>query len=199
MPNPVLHYGVLLPFSDLECETTAEPEIIPPAKTGRETAYNPELGLAIADRLAAGETLRQICRAAGMPSERTVRRWAMNEAHPFAKMYEAARRIGYDGMADEIVEIADDGRNDWIERELRNGDTIRIVDTEAVMRSRLRVDTRKWILAKALPKRYGNLPPEIPADGNPFAHVLKAISDGRAAYQTRPVPVEQIEDAEIAA
>ena len=40
-------------------------------------------------------------------------------------------------MADELLEIADRGSEDW-------------------QRDRLRVDTRKWLLARALPKRYGD-------------------------------------------
>lgn len=50
-------------------------------------------------------------------------------------------------MAEEIVEIADDGANDI------DGDK---VDHENVQRSRLRVDARKWVAARLLPKRYGD-------------------------------------------
>jgi hypothetical protein len=38
---------------------------------------------------------------------------------------------------------------------VRNGWKVREVDQEAINRSRLRVDTRKWLLAKLLPKVYG--------------------------------------------
>src|SRR5690606_20725933 len=55
----------------------------------------------------------------------------------FAEQYARARNIGYEVMADEIIEIADGGSDDW-------------------QRDRLRVDARKWLLAKALPKRFGD-------------------------------------------
>lgn len=58
-------------------------------------------------------------------------------------------------MADELVEIADDGTNDYVEREVDGG--VRVVfDGEHFQRSRLRVDTRKWVLSKVLPKIYGD-------------------------------------------
>ncbi len=59
-------------------------------------------------------------------------------------------------MGDEITDIADDGSNDYIEQEQKNGKIARVLDGEHVQRSRLRVDTRKWVLARMLPKIYGD-------------------------------------------
>ena len=55
-------------------------------------------------------------------------------------------------LADEILEIADDSNRDLIER----ADGVLTVDHEHIQRARLRVDTRKWILSKMLPKVYGD-------------------------------------------
>src|SRR5262245_8121676 len=90
-----------------------------------------------------------------MPDERRVREWAADPDHPISLLYVRAREIGYLRMADEIREIADDGRNDWMERERKSGMVI-LFDREAVARSELRINTRKWLLTKALPKIYGN-------------------------------------------
>ena len=58
-------------------------------------------------------------------------------------------------MADEMLEIADDGSNDWMLR--KDGDKeFYVLNGEHVQRSRLRLDTRKWLLSKALPKVYGD-------------------------------------------
>ncbi len=54
-------------------------------------------------------------------------------------------------MLDELLEIADDAQNDWITR-MRGDEEIQVANYEAINRSRLRVDTRKWLLSKALPK-----------------------------------------------
>lgn len=89
-----------------------------------------------------------------MPDVVTVCRWL--DKHPdFRQQYTRAREIQADVIADETIEIADDGSNDWIERETKRG-TIIVLNEEAVSRSRLRVDQRKWYLAKLAPKKYGD-------------------------------------------
>jgi hypothetical protein len=57
--------------------------------------------------------------------------------------------------ADEICEIADDGRNDWMTVTRRNGNEVAVENREVVNRSRLRVDTRKWLMSKLHPEQYG--------------------------------------------
>ena len=60
-------------------------------------------------------------------------------------------------MFEEMLEIADDGSNDWMERTGKDGETgDKVVDHEHVSRSKLRVDTRKWMLARMAPKKYGD-------------------------------------------
>lgn len=118
------------------------------------SAYSEEVAAEILQRLADGETLRAICRDDHMPPESTVRGWAMDDQGGFAAQYTRAREIGYHSMADELVEIADDGRNDWMKRNA-DGDEEWHANGEHLQRSRLRADTRKWLLSKALPKVYG--------------------------------------------
>lgn len=55
-------------------------------------------------------------------------------------------------MAEEILEIADNGENDTYIDEHGNKRT----DHDVVARSRLRVDARKWLASKMAPKRYGD-------------------------------------------
>ena len=62
---------------------------------------------------AGGETLRAICRDEGMPDERTVRRWALDDVEGFAGHYAKAREVGYQSLADELLEIADDLGGEW--------------------------------------------------------------------------------------
>lgn len=58
-------------------------------------------------------------------------------------------------MADDLLDIVDDSSGDYVVRE-RDGERITVVDHEHIQRSRLRADTRKWLLSKALPKIYGD-------------------------------------------
>lgn len=126
-----------------------------PRGVGRPSAYTEELANQICERLAEGESLRQILRDEGMPSISMLFRW-LNDRKSFRDQYEHARDIQADVMADEITDIADDGSNDWMERETEKGRVSRVVDHEHVQRSRLRVDTRKWIASKLKPKKYGD-------------------------------------------
>lgn len=108
----------------------------------------------ILEALREGATLRQVCRGEGYPSARLVAEWAVSDA--WAPHYARAREAGYHAMADEVLDLADDGTNDWVKREGRNGETIVVLNAEAVARSRLRFDARRWLLSKALPKIYGD-------------------------------------------
>jgi hypothetical protein len=138
---------------------------------GRPTVYTQELADAICARLAQGETLKSICRNDGMPDDATVRTWALNDYQGFYPRYACARQLGLDAMADQLLEIADDGTKDF---KLDSHGNL-IADHEHINRSRLRVDTRKWYLSKLAPKRYGEKV-DVNVGGqseNPVATVIK--------------------------
>lgn len=127
---------------------------------GRPSSYSPEVADTICARLAAGESLRGICRDDDMPDAATVFRWlASNDDRytGFREQYARAREIQADALVDEILEISDDARNDWMERNNSDGQNIGWqLNGEHVQRSRLRVDSRKWFASKVAPKKYGD-------------------------------------------
>ena len=126
--------------------------------TGRASTYTEEMADRICERLSLGESLIQITNDDAMPSEATVYRWLRDEAlEPFRQDYARAREAQADHLFDEMQEIADDGRNDWIEK--RNGDdgtTGWALNGEAVARSKLRLEDRRWRAGKLRPKKYGD-------------------------------------------
>lgn len=130
------------------------------APAGGKRGRPPEIRTkANADRicalLAEGMSLRKICEMDGMPSKPAILDWLAIDAD-FAAQYAQARVKQAEGMGEELLEIADDGRNDWMEKLGKDGQSLGwMVNGEAVQRSRLRVDTRKWLLSKMLPKKYG--------------------------------------------
>lgn len=126
------------------------------APRGRPTKYTEEVAAEICSRLSNGETLRGICRDDHLPDEVTVRQWASQDYKGFYAQYARSRDIGLDAMADELMEISDNGTNDWMERNGAEGNEGYQLNGEHVQRSRLRVDTRKWYLSKLAPKRYGD-------------------------------------------
>lgn len=144
------------------------------AGPGRPSLYTEELAARICERLARGESLRSVCRDDDMPDERRVREWATNKDHPFSPHYAEARRVGYERMADELLDIADDGSNDWMMRNEGDNEGWRL-NGEHFQRSRLRVDTRKWLLSKMLPKVYGDKQQmeHTGADGGPVRMITE--------------------------
>lgn len=124
--------------------------------TGRPTSYTEALAEEICRRTADGETLSQICRDEHMPPRRTVVDWALDDRAGFSARYARARELLLERWADDITEIAEDGTNDWMERETKSGRIVKALNDEAVARSRLRIDSRKWLLSKLKPERYGD-------------------------------------------
>lgn len=122
---------------------------------GRPADYTDKIGDRICEELAKGRSLNAICKADDMPDDSTVYRWILathnTDLNQFRDKYALAREIQYQRMADEIVDIADDGTNDYVIANSEEGELCR-VNPEAVGRSRLRVDTRKWFMSKVLPK-----------------------------------------------
>lgn len=190
-------------------DVTPEPTVMEPPETkvdlrGRPTLYTPEIGDTICAALATGMSLRSVCRSDDLPAESTVRDWASNIKHPFSAQYVRARELGYLAMADETLEISDDGSNDWMEK-FKDGEVIGYIENgEAIARSRLRVDTRKWLLSKCLPKIYGDkVTTELTgAGGGPVEIVTtdklalaRWIAMQLASAVMDPVPAKQIDVA----
>jgi hypothetical protein len=70
-------------------------------------------------------------------------------------LYARAREAQADYYAAEITEIADTCRVGEKIKELPSG-AREITTADMVERSKLMVDTRKWLMAKLAPKRYGD-------------------------------------------
>lgn len=123
----------------------------PGPKPGQLSEYTPERARRICDEIASGISLRTICAQEGMPACSTVFLWLTK--HPeFSEQYARAREAQADTMAEDILEIADDGRNDWVKTQ-EGGDAY---NGDHVQRSKLRVDARKWLMSKMAPKKYGD-------------------------------------------
>ena len=106
------------------------------------------------ERLAPGESLNEICRSAHLPTAPAIRRWVMEDRDGFSARYARARDLQLESWADQIIEIADDGSNDWMERNKPDNPGWQ-ANGEHVQRSRLRTDNRRWLLSKLRPDKYG--------------------------------------------
>lgn len=121
------------------------------AKIGRPSDFTQELADTICERIADGESLRKICREDAFPNKATVFKW-LSANKDFSDQYARARECQADSMADDILDISDDGSNDtYVDEEGRTK-----TDHDVIARSRLRVDARKWLASKMAPKKYGD-------------------------------------------
>lgn len=143
---------------------------------GRPSEYSDEIALDICERLADGESLRSIGCDENMPSQRTIYRWlAANET--FCQQYARARETQADTLVDEMLDIADDGSNDWMERRREDGSVDEVVNHEHIARSKLRLDARKWIAAKLQPRKYGDKL-DVTSGGDKLESLAVAIEAG---------------------
>lgn len=131
---------------------------------GRPSDYTQDLADRMCAQLADGVSLRKVCDAEGMPDKATVFRW-LRTIPEFRDQYTRAKEESADILAEEVLEIADEGSNDWMATNDADNPGYRF-NGEAVARSRLRVDTRKWIASKLKPKKYGE---KLAVGGDPDA------------------------------
>ncbi|MEY9465817.1 hypothetical protein ABH973_006230 [Bradyrhizobium ottawaense] len=127
----------------------------------RYVEFTEEIFTDICERMANGEGLRKICGDRDMPSRSTFLRWVENDTGRQAK-YQKAREALMDWYSEEILAIAWDDSKDTIKREGKAD----LCNHEWIARSRLKVDTLKFLMAKLHPKRYGDKLPEAVEDRN---------------------------------
>lgn len=104
--------------------------------TGRPSTYTDEMGDRICDLLTEGKSLRKICMGDDFPHASTVYVW-LDRFPSFADKYTRAREAATEDMLEDILEIADEKGIDPQEK-------------------RVRIDTRKWVMGRLKPKKYGD-------------------------------------------
>ena len=121
---------------------------------GRPSTYSPRTADAICTHLIEGRSLRSICAEKGYPAESTVSRW-LRDYPDFRTHYAHAREMQADRYAAEIIELADAER-ETRKHVYRADGTKEVTVADAVERTRLQIDARKWYASKLAPKKYGD-------------------------------------------
>lgn len=140
-----------------------------PKKNGRPSKYTDKLADEICQMIAQGQSVRSICAKKDMISMQTFFRWR-RENEKFREQYARACEERSYAYAEDIIEIADNATNDYMEK--LEGDGY-IFNSENVQRSRLRIDTRKWLMSKLNPKVYGDKL-DMTTNGNDIGVTLSA-------------------------
>ena len=146
---------------------------------GRPPIFTQDLADIICERIAEGQSLRSILRDEDMPAMGTVLRWLV-VSEEFLLQYTKAREVQAETLADEMQDIADDGSNDWMARQGKDGENVGwVLNGEHVQRSRLRIETRKWIASKLKPKKYGDKLGLTDGDGGPLQIVIQRFGEDK--------------------
>lgn len=126
----------------------------------------------IINRICEGESLRAIVMYADrnvLPAMGTFFRW-LSEDEELREQYARAMEMRAECMFEEIIEISD---RDNADVSLNEDGSIR-VDGQVVQRSKLMVDSRKWMLGKMQPKKYGDKL-DLTTDGEKIQQVTGMI------------------------
>lgn len=134
---------------------------------GRKSTFTQERAEQILQYLREGESLIVAAEKSGV-ARTTVIEWTKDKRNvldssaneegvkqTFADEYARAREIGWAYHAEEILRIADEERLMVRTKTDKEGKTYEM-EVDAVERSRLQIDARKWLLSKMLPKVYGD-------------------------------------------
>lgn len=145
-----------------------------PKKLGRPTIYTEELAQRICKVVATHSCgLKKLCEMFDwMPDHTTIHEWRWSN-ESFSNQYTKAKLAQAELMAEDCINIADDSGFDAHMNEQGNI----VCDSEAINRARLRVDTRKWLAAKLLPKMYGD---QVGAVLNDNESLRKEVQELRA-------------------
>lgn len=108
----------------------------------------------LADYVSEGMPLAKAGRVLGIDRRQTIYE-RMERSERFRAMMEQARTEGYDALAEQVLDIADDSDNDYVEGTDRFGNPKIMLDKEHIQRSKLRAEMRLKLLAKWHPHKYG--------------------------------------------
>ena len=105
----------------------------------RRVRYTKKLGKFICEQIVQGKTLKAICENdAELPTVVTIMKWATNPEHHFYPMYKEAREKAAELLVDDIVDLADNCHEDNVQK------------------TKVQIETRKWIASKRLDEVYGD-------------------------------------------
>jgi hypothetical protein len=121
----------------------------------RVHVYAPELASEICRRVSLGETLTVVCKSLGVDPA-TVRDWVVGDRDGFAQAYARARVNQAEAWSDAIVAVAEDATLEPNDR-------------------RVRIDTKKWLMSKLYPSRYGDKIVHSGDPATPIAHVVGVL------------------------
>jgi len=134
------------------------------AKMGRPTMFTPELANEICLAISTSTLgMGKLCSLhPHWPARETINEWRILRIDDFSLAYNDAKRAQADLYVEECLDIGDETDPEW----------------SSV--AKLRVDTRKWVACKLLPKIYGDRKDDDEQNKKAIAETSKVIAAGIA-------------------
>jgi hypothetical protein len=142
-------------------------------KMGRPTTFTLEVADEICNKIAANTkgVKRLSNENPHWPNQDTIFTW-LRTRPDFSEQYARAKRCQAEMIIEEIIDIADDNALD-----ISDSDDCKVINYEHISRSRLRIDTRKWLASKLIPKIYGDRPEDQTEATGQICHICKNKSN----------------------
>lgn len=123
---------------------------------GVPLTYTKEIGEEICLKIATSDKgMRRLCKEnPHWPCYQTIFEWRI-KIPSFGDQYAKAKQDQIETLVDQIIDIADDTSNDTLIKKNKDGENYEVCNTEWINRSRVKIDTRKWLASKLAPKIYG--------------------------------------------
>lgn len=124
---------------------------------GRPSSYTKELGEEICEKLAtSNKGIQRLCdEYPHWPCFQTIYEWRI-KIRDFGEMYAKSKQQQVEVLVEECIDIADETSRDTVIKIDKNGEEYEACNSEWINRSRLRIDTRKWLASKLMPRKYGD-------------------------------------------
>ena len=100
--------------------------------------------------LIDARSLHRICADPDMPTVETAAKWLAHEKD-FRRLYQLAHEFLQHEFEDELIEIADDASDDWVEKVGRGGKVVTVEDRRHLAICRLRLAVRCWVADQRWP------------------------------------------------
>lgn len=162
-------------------------------KVGRPTKYTTKFAHEFCEMVAVtSKGIKTLCNEnAHWPNSDTIYTW-LAKYKEFSDLYARAKRQQVEVIIDEILTIADDSSRDNV----INGEGKVMVDHEHINRAKLRIDTRKWLAAKLVPRLYGAVNDAVvdfnfPADLSKCSSLLPMSEEVFRQLATQKITPEQ--------
>lgn len=122
-------------------------------------------------QISLGKTVKQAFAACGLPKERLGSLYRiLLQDKAIRSLYDEARELQAECLADDIIDIADETEFD---RDMDGK-----ADHEVINRSRVRIDSRKWLSSKWNMKRFGDNK-HVQVDGDLHVNHAAILTGGR--------------------